>query len=161
MASFQTGAISASGEVWYGNFVAFTKATATFTGSLTSLECTISNGITGTLRMAFYSDNAGAPGTLLATATPVVNPSPGLQTLAITGASVTNGTPYWVATINNNGSNVSYLQNTTTIASGSQAVGSQTFPSTAAYTSDTTVNMWFQANGTAGGGGTSNFFFGA
>ena len=48
--------------------------------------------MTGSYKLALYSDNAGAPGSLLASSITVINPPNGLLSIGASGVSLVAGT---------------------------------------------------------------------
>ena len=74
------------------------KTTAQASGSTAALRVYIdAANTTSSVKVGLYADNAGDPGSLLASAT-LSSPQAGKwNTVALTGASVTKGTAYWIA----------------------------------------------------------------
>lgn len=104
----------------------------TYSGQVNSITINCSTGGgTGHLRMALFSDNAGAIGTVLATSSDVTNPPAALVTVTFpTPVHLSAGQWYWVgitqdASINYNViNNVSNVPNTSTVVLNAPAYAS-------------------------------------
>jgi hypothetical protein len=69
-------------------------------GSIGSVTVPFTTASTASFKCSIFSDNAGAPGTALGSATPISAPGIGTATFTFgTPVSVTAGTKYWVAVI--------------------------------------------------------------
>jgi outer membrane protein assembly factor BamB len=72
------------------------RATATASGSVTSLSVYVNAASTGTIVAGLYIDSGGTPGTLL-TQGSLSKPVTGWNTIAVPPANVTGGSVYWFA----------------------------------------------------------------
>ena len=108
----------------------FTQFTAAYSGTVTGVGVAVSTGNSGNMKCAIYADNAGAPGTVLASATAPVTPVVG-GTNAFTfspGVSIVKGTAYWMTCMCDTTVG-SYTQNNTSAATSATASASYaTFP---------------------------------
>jgi hypothetical protein len=75
----------------------YTLVNTEHTGNLVSITINLVAAVVGHVNGAIYSDVGGNPGNLLATGTPVTNPTAGIMTIPISGITIQRGTPYWVA----------------------------------------------------------------
>jgi hypothetical protein len=89
-----TAAAAPAGEVDAVMFTATASGTATQINL--GLSGTANTGVTSVI-MGIYANNAGVPGTRLATATVTGEPAPSTTLVAPINLSITAGTSYWVA----------------------------------------------------------------
>jgi hypothetical protein len=100
---------------WYAE-----KLTATATGPLSRVDVRLKNSSSavGTVLIRVYSDNAGSPGTLLATTsvdqTDITGSYAYLSAYSMEAPTITNGSPYWVAVgLQESGTGTMYISSTT------------------------------------------------
>jgi len=117
----QQASVTVPGTFNFSNTIRWAKKlTATSTARLTALEANIrnSNGGTGTIVYALYSDNAGSPGTELVRTTVSASSLTAvfqyLKARSITCPDITNATVYWVVGYVQAGGTNSYTISTTT-----------------------------------------------
>lgn len=74
----------------------YTPFTASATGTVGTLSVQINTGFTGNLKCALFADSSGFPAAVLGSATTLVNPVTGANTVTFgTPVAVTKGTAYW------------------------------------------------------------------
>ena len=80
-----------------GSYINATRFRASANLNVTTIKAKVL-GITGKYKAAIYSDNNGAPQTLLKESAEVTNPGTGWQTFALTSSqSIVSGNYYWLA----------------------------------------------------------------
>lgn len=124
-----------------GNYVSYTKFTASASGNVTHIRVKSSAG--GYVKIAVYTDNAGDPGSLLIANNNqqyVTGLNNGSNLLSLGGSvALTQGTDYWIGTV----SSASGCIRRTTTDTGNRrykaaTFSSFTFPETAAWTNNDT-----------------------
>jgi hypothetical protein len=115
-----TGGLTAGITANHAVYVAFT---AVASGAFTILNANAgTGGGTARIRAAFFTDNAGVPGTVIGSSNEIVNPVAGLQNFTFPSAqTVVKGTRYWIGfnvntTINWGVINTTGVSNTQTYA---------------------------------------------
>lgn len=156
---------SATGILFFGTTIGYTRVVAGATGVVLDLTISVDTALaTASHGMAIYSDSGGVPGSLLAHTQPLPISGTGHVTFNLfNGPTVTQGTAYWLAVINNAGGTVKYKQNTGSITNKNELRSGLTWGATATNATGT-GNLWMQMgiNATPSAGGTNNagFFFG-
>jgi hypothetical protein len=122
-----------AGEAWAWSY------TATTGGTATRLDLFLTSSSTASaLKLALYSNNAGHPGTLLASGTVSGTPIPNTWNSVPISVSITAGTTYWLAALEPTGSTGSLHYNNANTGNGdefpsSSNPGLSNFPSTWTY----------------------------
>jgi hypothetical protein len=104
-----------------GNTTAYyIPVTANRTGTVGTVSITLNSAYTGNIKCSVFGNAAGAPATVLGSATVVTNPSSGSCAFTFpTPVAVTSGTQYWIGVINDTTvSNLYQAQGTATGSHG-------------------------------------------
>lgn len=127
----QASITGASNQNFSTNTYFAQKLVATSTGRLTALEVNIRNTAsgTGTVVLALYRDNSGAPGTEIFRTTIAANMLTSsyqyLKARSISCPDITNGTTYWVVGfVQDSGTNSYQISTTTTASTGAVSTDS-------------------------------------
>jgi hypothetical protein len=131
--------------------------TATASGTATAINlgtnATANTGVTSVI-FGVYSDNAGVPGTRLATATVTGEPGTNATIVAPINLSITSGTTYWVAWLPIGGTLHWFANTGAGINTRWTATGNSSMPTTFTSVGNTTlasINMTMTGTVTSGG----------
>lgn len=120
----QSNATPSAANSYYGQVV------AAYNGTVATVTVTIGAGFTGNMKCSVFNDAAGLPGTVLASATTLTNPTTGANTFTFsTPFAVTRGTQYWVGfAVDGAYTNAYTIANTNVSRYSNGVVGYSTFP---------------------------------
>jgi len=91
----------------------YTTFVASYTGTVSTIVVNFNGAFTGNCKLAVFADASGQPAAVLASATPLVNPTTGPNTFTlVTPISVVKGVAYWFGISHD----VSAVPTTTTLA---------------------------------------------
>lgn len=112
------------------------QITASASGTLNTAGINVNASGSGNIRLAIYSDNSNAPGTLLGQSASTAAVGTSWNDLAITGVSIVSGNKYWLSFQASAGATTFFYTGTgITQFNVAQAYG--TFPTGVSYSSGT------------------------